>query len=134
MIFVEVLTNIVVKKEDIDELGHVNNSVYVTYIEKGRYDWYVETGLSLDQMIERNIGTVIIKLEVLFKKEAKLGDRLTVKTSPVRMGTKSYVFEQTIIDQDGELVTEAIVTNVMFDLIERKGIPVIDEIARYFKG
>ncbi|WP_044894374.1 acyl-CoA thioesterase [Bacillus alveayuensis] len=128
----ETVTEIKVKPEDIDELGHVNNKVYVAYLEKAREHWYSEAGLPFAVMKKRNLGTVVLKLDVFFKKEARLGDILKVKTRPIRLGTKSFVLEQIIFNEANEAITEATITNVMFDTTVRKSTTVADEIARHF--
>lgn len=130
----KVSTKLKVREEDIDELGHVNNSVYIKYIEKGRGEWYKEAaGLSFAEMNQKNLGTVVLRIDITFKKEALFGDELTISTKPGNLGTKSFVLKQEIYNQKEELITEAIVTSVMFDPLKRVGIPVIEEIAKNFE-
>lgn len=129
----EVAYELKVKEEDLDDLGHVNNAVYVKYLEYGRNAWYKKmAGMSFSDMHEKGIGTVLVRLDILFKKEALLGDVLTVYTKPEKLGTKSFVLNQKIYNQNNELLTDATVTNVMFDSKKRVSIPVIEEIARNF--
>ncbi|MBS4214704.1 MULTISPECIES: acyl-CoA thioesterase [Neobacillus] len=130
----ETITEIKVEQEAIDELEHVNNSVYVTYLEKARGDWYRDAGISFNEMRKRLVSTVVLKLEILYIQEAKLGEILKVKTSPIRLGNKSFVFQQDIYNQSGKKIVEALVTNVMIDRSVRKSIPVIKEIARFFRA
>ncbi|PWA11114.1 acyl-CoA thioesterase [Pueribacillus theae] len=130
----ETTTEIIVKEEDIDELEHVNNSVYVTYLEKGRGDWYREAGFSFEEMKKHQYGTVVVKLNITFIKEAKLRDRLKIKTIPIRLGNTSFDHKQEIYNEQGDMITEAFVTNVMFDRKERKSIPVVKELARHFNN
>jgi YbgC/YbaW family acyl-CoA thioester hydrolase len=124
------MTELKVKIADIDALGHVNNSVYVSYLEQARCHWFETAGVSVTDMHNRFVSTVVLRLDIFYVKEAKLDDVLTIKTIPVRLGNKSFVFEQVIFNQKGEIITEATVTNVMFDLITRKSIPVINEISQ----
>ncbi|WP_078428363.1 acyl-CoA thioesterase [Alkalihalobacterium alkalinitrilicum] len=128
----ETITNIEVKPSDIDVLGHVNNSVYVSYLEKGRTDWYEKAGFTFNE--NQTIGTVIIRLDILYLKEVRLGDSLKVITIPIRLGNKSYVMKQNIFNQRDEHVSEATVTSVMFDTVTRKSVKVTNEIARCFEG
>ena len=132
MILVETITEIKVKEEDIDELEHVNNSVYVTYLEKARGDWYSSAGIPFDEMRKRVVSTVVLKLEILYMKEAKLGDVLKVMTVPTRLGNTSFVFQQDIFNQLGEKIVEATVTNVMIDRRSKKSRRVAEEIALNF--
>ena len=127
------ITEIVVKEEDIDSLGHVNHMVYLQYLQAGRTDWFKKTGLSFEKLNKRNIESVVLKLEILYKQEAKVDERLIVKTIPLRLGNTSFVFEQKILNQREEVITEATVTEVMFDLITRKSRPVVDEIILGFQ-
>ncbi|WP_339183407.1 acyl-CoA thioesterase [Oceanobacillus sp. FSL W7-1293] len=129
----ETITNIDVMEKDIDNLGHVNNSVYSSYFGIARKEWYHKAGLSLEEKQKRNIGNVIRKIEINFLKEARLGDSLIIITRPLRLGNKSYLLNQNIYNQNHECLTNATVTIVMFDTINRKSIKVIEEIARNFK-
>lgn len=125
---------VIVKQEDIDELNHVNNKVYVDYLEKARGDWYDYAGFSFDKMRERNLGTVVLKLNITFLQEATLEEVLTVKTTPMRLGRTSFDLQQEIYNEHGEKITEATVVSVMFDRQKRKSIPVVKEIARHFNS
>lgn len=129
----ETTTEIIVTEADLDTLGHVNNSVYVSYLEKARSHWYNQLGLTLEGMLSNGVGTVVLKLEIFFVKEARLGETLKIKTIPVRIGTKSFVVEQIIFNENGEIITEATVTNVMFDTATRKGTVVAKEIQEAFQ-
>ncbi|WP_209122743.1 thioesterase family protein [Alkalihalobacillus sp. BA299] len=124
--------NINVKETDIDDLGHVNNSIYVSYIEKGRRDWYQKAGFVFDE--KQSLGTVVLRLDILYLQEARLGDSLKIITRPVRLGNKSFVLHQDIYNQLNEHITEATVTSVMFDTVLRKSTQVVAEIARHFEG
>jgi YbgC/YbaW family acyl-CoA thioester hydrolase len=128
----EAITELIVKEQDIDELGHVNNIVYVAYLQDGRTHWFTEAGISYQDMSARSLGTVVLRLDILYRKEARLGEKLRVVTRPVKLGNTSFVFEQHILNESGELITEAKVTEVMFDLTERRSTPVVEEIARHF--
>lgn len=126
------IIEIIVCSDDIDDLDHVNNSVYVSYLERGRSDWYSKAGISFESMRTRGIGTVVLRLDILYLKEAVLGDVLKVSTIPIKIGNKSFVFKQEIYNQHEELITEATITNVMLDRQTRKSTAVASEIAQFF--
>ncbi|MGO4888350.1 acyl-CoA thioesterase [Anaerobacillus sp. MEB173] len=130
----DVVLKIKTKDEDMDEVGHVNNIKYVSYLEQARKKWYEYAGIPFDEMQKRNIGTVILKLDIMFLKEARLGDTLEVITKPIKIGNKSFVLKQDIYNQRNELLTEATVTSVMFDTAARESIKVLDEIACQFES
>lgn len=129
----ETFTEITVKEADIDELEHVNNSVYVSYLQKGREHWYRDAGLSFQEMLARDIGTVVRRLEILYQKELRLGEVIRVRTSPLKLGNTSFTFRQEILNQADEVVSEATVVTVMIDKRIRKSTRVQEEIARHFR-
>lgn len=124
---------ITVKEKDIDGLNHVNNSVYLNYLEHGREAWYIKyAGYSYDDFHKANLGTVVLRIDILYKSEAVLHDELNIITEPKKLGNTSFVFEQRIMNSQDEIVCEATITKVMIDFTTRKSRPVIEEIARNF--
>lgn len=128
----EILYEMKVKEEDLDAIGHVNNVRFAAYLEDARGEWYKRAGLSYEDMSVRKVATVILKMEILFLKEARLGDTLKFMTIPKKLGNKSFVLQQYIYNQSDEHITEALITSVMFDLLSRKSIAVVEEIASKF--
>lgn len=122
-----------VKEEDIDRLGHVNYNKYISFSEHAMSDWYKKAGSDWREMAERKFGTVVVNLNVSYIKEARLGEVLKIVTIPTELGTKSFVFKQEIYNEHEEKITEITKKFVMFDLSTRKGIVVLDEIARHFQ-
>ncbi|MEC2054192.1 acyl-CoA thioesterase [Peribacillus psychrosaccharolyticus] len=121
-----------IQETDIDEIGHVNYMNYISFSERGMGDWYKKAGVPLTDLLEKNVGTVLLKFDILYLAEARVGDTLTIHTIPVRLGTKSFEFKQEIYNQDGIQTTECNKTFVMFDLITRKSIPVEPNIVSHF--
>lgn len=121
-----------IQETDIDEIGHVNYMNYISFSERGMGDWYKKAGVPLTDLLEKNVGTVLLKFDILYLAEARVGDTLTIHTIPVRLGTKSFELKQEIYNQDGIQTTECNKTFVMFDLITRKSIPVEPNIVAHF--
>lgn len=128
----ETVFHIKVVEDDIDHLGHVNYMRYIAFSEKATFDWHRKAGLGPTEMIDENMGTVLVKMEVEYFKEARLGDEVRVYTVPVKLGNKSFVIKQKLYNQHNEYLTEFTKTFVMFNTLSRKGIPVIEKIARQF--
>lgn len=128
----QITTEIIVQEEDLDYLGHVNYNRYITYLEEGVGHWYEGVGVTHSKLEENKIGTVLVKLEVSYLKEARLGDVLKVVTTPSKVGNKSFVMKQEIYNQHDELITESEKIFVMFDISSRKSIPVIEQIRSGF--
>lgn len=122
-----------VRSTEIDELGHVNNAKYLEYLEWGREDWYDRTGLGAEQLSAKNLGTVLVHLKINYRREARKGDRLHIVTRPKRKGNSSFVLKQDIVNENGQLVADAEVTVVLFDLTKRKSVPLPAEFGPIFE-
>lgn len=79
--------SIQIRFSDIDWMGHVNNAVYLNYIEKARIDFFKTAALKIDW---RQIGIILARTEINYKMPALLEDDLYVKTRCSRIGTKSF--------------------------------------------
>lgn len=121
-----------VRSTEIDVMGHVNNAKYLEYLEWGREEWYNQALLSFDQFTSMGIGTVTVSIHIQYRKEASLGDKLTIHTKPLRSGTSSFVFHQEIRNEKGEVVADAEVISVTIDLTTRKSQPLPELLKRYF--
>lgn len=79
--------SIQIRFSDIDWMGHVNNAVYLNYIEKARIDFFKTAALKIDW---KKVGIILARTEINYKMPALLEDDLYVKTWCSRTGTKSF--------------------------------------------
>ena len=122
-------------ESDIDVLNHVNYSVYIDIMSHGRIEWVGEILGTLEYMTsERRIAYPLVNLEINYVKETLLGDELTVVTEPKEIGNKSFVLKQQVFNKKNELVADGEVKHVMFNLEDRKSIPVVPEIRQVFEN
>ena len=111
---------VAVRWRDTDALGHVNNAVFMTYLEEGRDAFYA-----------RIIGSepiyVVVRLEVDLRAEVLYQDRqVTVQIAAERVGTTSLTTSETILTAAQEVAAQARVTSVRWDAELRKPIPFSD--------
>ncbi|QTD38016.1 acyl-CoA thioesterase [Polaribacter batillariae] len=66
-----------VKSEDLDDLNHVNNVVYVKWMDTVAFEHW--TFLTKEDPLKQYIW-VVLKHEIEYLKQAVLGDKITVKT------------------------------------------------------
>lgn len=123
----------VVKESDIDEFNHVNNKVYIDYLEKARIDWHQSVGFELEKMIKEGYGDVLRNLNVSYIKEAVLGEVLNIKTFPQSIGNTSIILKQHIYNERDELITEAEAVIVLVDLNKREKTPIPEDKANMIK-
>lgn len=129
----ETQIEIEVRVTEIDFMGHVNNGVYLDYIEWAREDWYNKAGFNIDMFDQLKIGTVVVNNNINYKKEARLGDKLIVTSKPIRVGKTSFVFKHEMYNtKTNELVSDAVVTGVTIDLETRRPVSVPGDLRKHF--
>jgi acyl-CoA thioester hydrolase len=97
---------------DLDAFGHVNNGVYLTYIENARIG-YVREVLGIESL--EGLLMIVASVKIDFRSRANLGDNLEIGARTTRVGTKSFDLDHEIRAQDGRLVAEVQTTLVAFD-------------------
>lgn len=123
----------VVKEADIDEFNHVNNKVYIDYLETARIKWYQDIGFELEKMLDQGYGDVLRNLNVSYIKEAVLSEKLKIKTFPQSIGNTSIILKQQIYNEQDELITEAEAVIVLVDLNKREKTPIPEKMANKIK-
>src|SRR5205823_13187298 len=98
---------------DVDMFGHVNNAVYLTYLESARVAYYTAvTGLTEP----REFGMTVASAKVDFLKPIFYGQTVKVYTRTGRIGNKSWTLEHEIRDAaTEELLSVASTVNVHYD-------------------
>jgi acyl-CoA thioester hydrolase len=97
---------------DLDVFGHVNNAVYLTYIENARIG-YARQVLGIESL--EGLLLIVASVKVEFRSRANLGETLEIGSRTTRVGTKSFDLVHEIRSQDGRLVAEVSTTLVAFD-------------------
>jgi len=121
-----------VRPTELDSMGHVNNAKFLEYMEWSREEWYNKAELPFDTFTTLGLGTVVVNININFRKEARLGEHLTVSTEPIRKGRTSFVLRHAIVNANEELVAEANVVNVTIDLRSRRASPLPNALAKMF--
>ena len=121
-----------VQENEIDELGHVNNARFLEYFERGRMDWYNRCDPALNNNDGRCLGTVVVNIDINYRRECFSGDRLSVVTRAHTRGRTSYVLHQEIFASDGQCISDAKVTSVVMDMGTRKVAALPEKLARQF--
>ncbi|MBO8164602.1 MAG: acyl-CoA thioesterase [Brevibacillus sp.] len=122
----------VVRSTEVDTIGHLNNAKYLEYMEWGRVDWMCQSGLTLEVLRGRGILPVVVNINVNFRRELGMGERVKVVSRPLHGGNKSFVIRHELYNQAGELACDADVTMVMIDANTRRATQPPEEISRLF--
>ena len=108
---------------DLDAFGHVNNAVYLTYVESARIG-YMREVLGIQSL--EDLLVIVAKVAVDFRTRATLGETLEVGARISRIGTKSFDMDHEIRGPDGRLVATVSTTLVTFDYRGDATMPVPD--------
>jgi acyl-CoA thioester hydrolase len=101
-----------VEFRDIDSGGHVNNSVYLTYLETARIKYLIDV---LGPDFASEIALILARIAVDFRSPAFFPEKLEIGARVTRIGTTSFEMEHEIRGGDGRLVAEASSVLVAFD-------------------
>ena len=85
-----------VRSYECDSNSHVNNAVYLNYLEYGRYEFLKTIGFDYPAAIKQGYGVYVARIEIDYKKSAVVDDVLTICSRPVKKGKVSGVLTQEI--------------------------------------
>jgi acyl-CoA thioester hydrolase len=105
-----------VRFRDLDPMGHVNNAVFLTYIEQARVAFLAQVGAAtgLEEM-----NMIVARVEIDFKAPVRLGQEVEISLRASRFGTKSFDFDY-VLRVDGEIVAQAKSVQVAYDYDRRE--------------
>lgn len=99
--------------EDTDAGGVVYHANYLRFMERARSEWLRDLGWPIDQIVAQKKSLFVLRsLEMRFRRPARLGDALTVRTNILSMKKASMRMAQEVTrDNDGAraLLVEAVV-------------------------
>ncbi len=101
---------LVVRSYECDSYGHVNNAVYLNYLEYGRMEYLHAIKFDYKGIIAAGYYLYVTHVDIYYKTSAFLDDRLFVRTEPVKLKKISGQFHQRIAKEDGTVCAEADVT------------------------
>jgi acyl-CoA thioester hydrolase len=107
-----------VRFRDVDAMGHVNNAVYLTYLEDARIAFLRPMGADVPEMI-------LARAEIDFRAPLAEGDQLEIGVRPVRVGTKSFELQYEVRVGD-KLAAEAKTVIVSYDYSAGRAVAVPD--------
>jgi len=115
-------TRVTVRSYELDSLGHVNHAVYLNWLEHARMRLLDDMGLTLDELFHRQWLPTVVRIEVDYRSEARVGQTLRIETWMDGFGRSSVTVGQRVLaEADDRLVAEAKVIAVF---VGRDGKPI----------
>ena len=90
-----------VRFRDLDGMGHVNNAVFLTYMESARIAFLSSLGAGDNPQH----SLILARMEVDFRSPIAFGEEVEVGIRPSRLGTKSFELEYEV-RADGRVAAE----------------------------
>ena len=122
-----------VRFRDCDPLGHVNNAVYLTYLEQSRFTlWRKQLNFVAKPAADggrRGAGFILARAEIDFKAQVRYGDELEVRVWLDGFGTSSFKYVYEVVDaQTDRVVASAKSVQVWFDYDTNQPLAIPDEV------
>ena len=113
---------------DTDAMGHINNAVYVTYLEVARQEYC----RALDHTVDyREVPFILAHVTIDFRSEALVMETLELGVRCDWIGGKSFGFGYQIREAaSGRLVVEATTIKVCYDYGLKQSIPMPEDLRR----
>ena len=114
-------TDIQVRFNDTDMLGHLNNTSYALYAEQGRVAFM--DAFRRDGAFSEGVFVILARLELDFLRQVRYGDRVHVLTRVAKVGRTSVTLAQEIYGDDA-LAARAVSVVVVFDYGLQQPVPI----------
>ena len=131
-----------VRFRDCDPMGHVNNAVYLTYLEQARFAHWralgggdgeaqALVGGSRASAPDGVPGVILARVEIDYRKPATYGETLDVNLGIAGFGRTSLTYEYEITAADGALVAAARTVVVSFDYRAGRPVPISEALKEW---
>ena len=94
-------TPIQIRFNDIDQMGHVNNTVIMEYFDLGKEAFFSSKGLPPEK---GDFTVIIVHYEVDFMSQIGFHDTVYVETEIERFGIKSFTVMQRVVASERDVV------------------------------
>jgi acyl-CoA thioester hydrolase len=105
-----------VRYGDLDPQGHLNNAKHLTYFEQARVQYVVALGMFGRDQSFMEIGFIVADIHITYHAPVHWGDPIKVGVRTSKIGNKSMVMEQAIVNSEtGEVYSSGTVIAVTYD-------------------
>ena len=114
--------------KDMDSFGHVNNAVFLTYIEDARIMYFKRWNVT-----EKKRSLIVASIKIDYLRQIEHPSDLIVGQKLSRIGNSSFDIQSTLfIKGQSKPAARSVVISVCFDYKQNKSVPVYDEITADF--
>lgn len=114
-------TEIQVRFNDTDALGHLNNTSYALYAEQGRVEFM--DSFRAEGVFPEGVFVILARLELDFLKQVRYRDSVHVLTRVAKLGRTSLTLDQEVYG-NGDLAARVRSVVVVFDYQAQQPTPI----------
>lgn len=119
-------TSVQVRFRDIDAFGHVNNAVFLSYVELARIRYLLDV-IQPPTRFDR-LPLILARVELDFRSPIEFGEEVTVETRVERIGSTSFAMRHRMTaGPDGRLAGDVQTVLVAYDYGSARPIAVPDD-------
>jgi YbgC/YbaW family acyl-CoA thioester hydrolase len=121
-----------VRSYELDAQGHVNNSVYLSYLEYARVATMEQLGIPYQDYLRKGKYVAIAEVRLKYLYPATLGDELEITLQVIQAKRTSLTFKQEIFNtKTGKKVLDAELVAVFINR-EEKPVPIYEDFREAF--
>ena len=112
---------------DIDTLGHINHTIYLSILETKHKDFidYIYGETTYDLGLKSTAAGLLASMDVTYIKQVHHPVKLDIGCRITRVGSKCYDVHQGIfVEGENDPSFQTVHTFVMFNFVKQKSIPV----------
>jgi acyl-CoA thioester hydrolase len=102
-------TELTTRSYECDSYGHINNAIYLNYLEYARIRFLDDLPIPYHQLRRKGVGFVVTRICIDYKLQVDSGEVLRIETRSIKKQKVRMVFRQQVYRND-QLVAEAEVT------------------------
>jgi len=92
-----------VRSYELDVYNHVNNAVYINWLEHGRCKMLQDKGLDYTRIIDNwGVRYMTVRTEIDYRQPLHLGDNVEISTQVERVGNTSVTLSQKVAKQGAD--------------------------------
>jgi len=92
-------TTVRVRSYELDSFGHVNNAVYLQYLEYARSEYLLQVGISFNDFKLWNAMPYVVRAEIEYKHSSRYDDELEITGWVSSWGKSSFVLSYEIYNR-----------------------------------
>ena len=87
-----------VRSYELDSFGHVNNAVYLNYLEFARCEYMQHRGLGFQDFFRWKAYPLVVRAEIDYKSPTRVDDELEIRGTITDVRRTSFAINYTIIN------------------------------------